>query len=74
MLNSANNFANLIEQPCILVKDINTNYSEIGSKLHKIFEGSAPPIFFVVLHMNENGPYYSTDPDKFEVCILLKCI
>lgn len=42
----------------------------MGSKLHKLFEGSALPIFSIMLNMNENGPFYSTDPDKFEVCIL----
>jgi hypothetical protein len=54
------------------MKDINEDFSW-GSDLCKTSfeEITAPPIFSIVLNMNEYGPYYITDPDRFEVCILI---
>lgn len=70
MLNSVKGYSNLIEQPCISIKGISENFVW-GSNLQNTFKESAPPIFSLTLNMNENGPFYSDDPDLYEVCIIL---
>ncbi|XP_060838328.1 dynein axonemal heavy chain 1 [Rhopalosiphum padi] len=70
VLNSAKNYTILIEQPCIPMKGINDNFAW-GSNLNRSpFEECAPPLFSIILNMNENGAFYSSDPDKFEPVIV----
>lgn len=70
MLNSIKAFNKLIEQPIIPMKGINDDFTW-GDNLNKSpFKESAPPLFYLTLYMNENGAFYSIDPDEFEVCCL----
>jgi hypothetical protein len=70
VLNSAKNYTRLIEQPCIPMKGINDDFAW-GSNLNRSpFEECAPSLFSIILNMNENGAFYSSYPDKFEVCCL----
>jgi len=56
------------------MKSINDDFVW-GSDLNKSpFEECAPPLFSIILNMNENGAYYSIDLDKFEVCCMHSCI
>jgi len=74
VVNSAKGYATLIEQPCIPMKGINDDFVW-GSDLNKSpFEYCTPPLFSVILNMNTNGAYYSTDPDTFEVCYMFSSI
>lgn len=52
------------------IKGVSENFVW-GSNLLNPFEESAPPIFSLTLNMNENGPFYSDDPDLFEVYMIL---
>jgi len=70
VINSAKRYATLIEEPCIPMKGINDDFVW-GSDLNKSpFEECSPPLFSIILNMNENEAYYSIDPDKFEVCCM----
>lgn len=66
--NSAKNYANLIDQ-CVPMKDITEDFSWGSNLYQSSFVGNNPPIFSILLSMNEHEPFYTTDPDKFEVSI-----
>jgi len=70
VINSAKDYATLIEQPCIPMKGINDDFVWDSDLNRSPFEDCAPPLFSVILNMNEYGAYYSIDPDKFEVCCM----
>lgn len=70
VINSATSYSNLIEQPCISLKDIEDNFTW-STDLMIFDDSSIPPLFSIMLNMNQNGPFYSNDPDKFEVSNIL---
>ena len=54
------------------MKSINDDFTW-GSNLNKSpFEECAPPLFSITLSMNENGAFYSINPDQFEVWCLYR--
>lgn len=70
MINSAIEYATLIEQLCIPMTGINDDFVWDSDLDKSPFEDCAPPLFSVILNMNKNGAHYSIDPDKFEVGML----
>ncbi|XP_029347294.1 dynein heavy chain 1, axonemal [Acyrthosiphon pisum] len=70
VINSAKGYATLIEQPCIPMKGINDDFVWDSDLNKSPFEDCTPPLFSVILNMNKNGAYYSTDPDTFETVIV----
>lgn len=74
MINSAKEYATLIEQPCIPMTGINDDFVWVSDLDKSPFKDCASPLFSVILNMNKNGAHYSIDPDKFEVCCMYSSI
>jgi len=66
-MNSARRYAAHIERPCAPTKGTPDNFVWGHNVYDSPFTGDAAPIFSVVLSMNENGPFYVTEPDEFKV-------
>lgn len=64
---SANDFVNLVEEPCLCTLDVRPDFTWGSDLASTQFINSKAPIFTVKLHVNENQAYYSTDPAMFEV-------
>lgn len=67
VINNIENYAKLIEGPCIVTKGVNADF-RWGSDLYTSqFEGNTPPLFCILLTMNAKGSFYSPVPDDYEV-------
>lgn len=53
-----------------MTKDIKADFTWGSDLCKSSFEGNTPPLFFIILTMNANEPFYSPDVDEFEVCAL----
>ncbi|CAH2055603.1 unnamed protein product, partial [Iphiclides podalirius] len=61
-------FVTLCETPCLCTYVCEDDYVWDSSDLiNSPFRSHAPTLFYFHLMMNENGPYYTTPPEQFEV-------
>ncbi|KAG5868936.1 Dynein heavy chain 1, partial [Gonioctena quinquepunctata] len=68
--NSTQIFINLVETPCLPCLGVQDDFVW-GTKLNNSpFTSRAMPLFNVQLKMNENGVFYSTQPESFRVVLL----
>lgn len=67
VLNSAKQYASLIERPCTSTKDVHNDFVWGDDLYESPFRGSSLPIFSVILNMDDNGPFYTSGADEFEV-------
>ncbi|XP_038111348.1 dynein heavy chain 1, axonemal [Culex quinquefasciatus] len=69
VLTSTDVFCHRLCDPCELTLPIDENYSWEGSLIESPFESGKTPVFYLLLHMGEQAPYFSTDPDEFLPCL-----
>ncbi|XP_050431121.1 dynein axonemal heavy chain 1-like [Adelges cooleyi] len=70
VLKSATSYARLIEQPCVKIKGISDDFIWGSDLINSPFDWKGDPIFYLLINMNENEPFYSTDPDRFEPIVV----
>lgn len=66
MENSIRTFINFVETPCQCCLNVDDKFVWGHNLIDTQFK-PLQPIFLLTLRMDENGAYYSTDPDQFEV-------
>ncbi|XP_045539469.1 dynein axonemal heavy chain 1 [Papilio machaon] len=63
-------FVTLCETPCLVTYSCEDDYEWDSSDLiNSPFTSHTPPLFYFHLMMNEEGPYYTTPPEQFEIVI-----
>ncbi|XP_055905179.1 dynein axonemal heavy chain 1 [Eupeodes corollae] len=64
---SITSYSHLLNNPCLDFLDIQSDYVWTNDLLKTPFNRlNLPPVFRIVLQVNCNGPFYSTDPTEFE--------
>jgi len=66
-INSINFLTNLVETPCQCCLEVQENFVWGKDLSESPFMPSTNPVFQLQLKMDENGPFFSTNPDLFEV-------
>lgn len=67
--NSATMFTQLVEAPCQCCLECEDDFQWGFDFINSPFRSSVPTIFALQMQMNDEGAYYSTDPDLFPVNI-----
>lgn len=65
--NSLQMFINMVETPCLPCLPVEDGFVWGNNLICSPFLSQAPPIFSLILKMDENGAYYSTTPELFAV-------
>lgn len=61
-------FVTLCETPCLVTYSCEEDYEwDTNDLINSPFTSHTPPLFYFHLMMNEDGPYYTTPPEQFEV-------
>ncbi|CAH1982455.1 unnamed protein product [Acanthoscelides obtectus] len=68
--NSLQTFITLVETPCIPCLEVEDDFEWGRDFVNSPFVSKASPIFILQLKMNEEGAYYSTQPELFKKVIL----
>lgn len=66
---SAAALTELVAQPCACTLHVTEDFVWDTDLIETLFKPMAAPVFVLKLHVNEEGAYYSTNPDKFEVSL-----
>ncbi|XP_058814901.1 dynein axonemal heavy chain 1 [Topomyia yanbarensis] len=69
VLDSTDSFFHRICDPCQLCLFVEDEYRWEENLIDSPFDSGKQPVFYVLLKMGEDGPYYSTNPDEFEPCL-----
>lgn len=70
VLNSAEIFTNLVETPCQVCLEIEEDFEWGDDLVNSDYRPWVQPIFMLVLKMDENGAFYSTEPEEFKKMLL----
>ncbi|KAK9309948.1 hypothetical protein QLX08_000576 [Tetragonisca angustula] len=68
--NSIKLFGDILEGPALCLLDVEESFSWGNDLTDSQFKPTANPIFLIDLQMDEQKPYYTTNPDKFVESII----
>lgn len=63
-------FTNLLCRPCECFLHLSENFKWGADVITSPFQPGTLHVFYMLLNIDENGPFYSTDPDEFEPTML----
>lgn len=65
--NSTDVLLKIVETPCQACLSVSDDFVWGNDLMETLFKPWAPPVFGIHLKMNNTSPFYSTNPDAFEV-------
>lgn len=68
--NSIRMYINLLCRPCTCLLKVREDFNWGDDLITSPYYPGIPHVFYMILHIDENGPYYSTDPAKYEPLLI----
>nr|XP_019555271.2 dynein heavy chain 1, axonemal [Aedes albopictus] len=69
VLSSTDAYFHRLCDPCVLALTIEEDYIWEENLIDSPFDSGLQPVFYLLLEMGDDIPFYSTDPDEFEPCL-----
>lgn len=69
VLTSTDAYFHRLCDPCVLALTIEEDYIWEENLIDSPFDSGLRPVFYLLLEMGDDVPYYSTDPDELEPCL-----
>ncbi|XP_021696704.1 dynein heavy chain 1, axonemal [Aedes aegypti] len=69
VLISTNEYFHRLCDPCVLTFTVEEDFTWQDNLIQSPFDAGLRPVFYLLLEMGDDVPYYSTNPDEFEPCL-----